>query len=600
MSPNFSLPDAQKEEYQMSTSDDATKIPGIVSKASANPGTHPLVAVHAHLKPAAGKGSHSASGQYMSTFALAMMIVSALAGLANDVQQSFYGLSSITFFTIGAIVFFVPTALVSAELASGWPERGGIFRWVGEGIGKGWAFTMLMILWFQCSINFGIAIPSSTADIMFYTPHFKQAVAFAQHPSYELPIMLCWLAFYWLLAWLATKGLKAFSSIAKFGVIIGSIIPLGLMVVLAIVWVAQGHTPNISFAPRNLIPKWQGISTLALAAGVFFSYAGIDMNAAHIKQLKNPKKQFPKAILISMILTLLIFMVGTIIIAMVIPNKQINVLYTLFATFRVLGATIGMPWLYMVLTWALLCNIIAMTITNFAGPSFMLGQAARSGFLPKWMQSNNKHGMPSKLMYLQCGFMTVFAFLVELLPNVEGFVVMLTQALTVLYLIYYVVMFVAFIRLKYDQPNRPRSFTVPGGKAGAWLTAVSGIVSSIFGIVLAIWPPAQVASEVGSPVTYVVTIIAIVVVIFAICLVVYRMSRTHNWVDPSNKFAPFTWEIEGMSKPGRALSDVPTDVLSAGQDPMGLPIKHAFDRDAKLADLRKVGNLAGRSDLSNM
>ena len=91
---------------------------------------------------------------YISVLALTMMNVSIVAGIINDVQQSFYGLASVTYFAIGAICFFIPTALVAAELASGWSNRGGIFRWVGEGLGKGWGLTCLLILWFQLILNF--------------------------------------------------------------------------------------------------------------------------------------------------------------------------------------------------------------------------------------------------------------------------------------------------------------------------------------------------------------------------------------------------------------------------------------------------------------
>ena len=57
---------------------------------------------------------------------------------------------------------------------------------------------------------------------------------------------------------------------------------------------------------------------------------------------------------------------------------------------------------------------------------------------------------------------------------------------------------------------------------GAWLVAGLGLLACLFGIVLAIIPPAQVAEEVGSPVTYVVVIVAIIVVTFAICFGVYQ------------------------------------------------------------------------------
>lgn len=521
---------------------------------------------------------------YISVLALTMMNVSMVAGLANDVQQSFYGLASVTYFAIGAICFFIPTALVAAELASGWSNRGGIFRWVGEGLGKGWGLTCLFILWFQTMLNFGMGMPSFTATIMFYTPNYDAAVKFAQNPQHELLIMTGWIILYWVLAYLATKGVKTFSNLAKYGVIIGSLIPLAVMVILAIVWVAQGHTPAIPMTPKDLIPRWNGMSTLALAAGVFFSYTGIDMNAAHIKQLKHPEKDFTKAMFISIILAFLIFVVGTVIIAMIIPEKQINVLYTLYSVFRILGSTIGMPWLYMVLVWALLCNTIAMVVTNMAGPSFMLGQAGGSGFLPHWLQEKNKHNMPAHLMYTQIAGMTIIAYLVKLIPNVEGFVILLTQTITVLYMIYYILMFTAFLRLRYDQPNRPRSFKVPGGMVGAWIVAGIGLISSVFAIVLAIYPPAQVKSEVGSPAIYISVIVILVAIILAICLALYQLSKHHDWVNPDNEFAPFTWEIEGLKKPGKVLSNVPTTLMPKDQNPMGMPIKRPYKPDQQVSE----------------
>jgi putative glutamate/gamma-aminobutyrate antiporter len=522
------------------------------------------------------------AGNYLSFWALVMMNITIVASLANDVQQAFYGLSSVTYFIIGALVFFLPTGLVAAELASGWSERGGIFRWVGEGVGKSWAFVCIFVLWFQTTILFGSGVAQYTATIGFYTPDFDWAVKFANDPTNELLILCAWLAFYWFMCFLATKGLKWFGRIAKYGVILGTFLPLAVIIVLTVVWLLQGNKPAIDMSASALIPKWDGMSTLALAAGVFFSFAGIDMNAAHIKEVKNPGKTYPLAMFVSMIFALLIFIVGTLIIAMVVPNKDLNVLYSLYATYRTLGSTIGAPWLYMVFAYLGLGATMANLITNLAGPSVMLGEAGRSGFLPKALQNKNKHGMPSRLMWLQLVGVTAVAFVVFLLPNVEGFVVLLEQAITILYMIYYILMFVSFIKLRYDQPNRPRAFTIPGGKAGAWLVGGLGICACAFGIALAIYPPAQISKEVGSPVTYVVVVLAIVAIVLGIGFGLYALSRKHDWVDPQNHFAPFTWEIEGLKKPGRVLSNVPSDVISAGQNPMGMPIARPYPPDEQI------------------
>ncbi len=120
------------------------------------------------------------------------------------------------------------------------------------------------------------------------------------------------------------------------------------------------------------------------------------------------------------------------------------------------------------------------------------------------------------MMFFQDICVTIIAFMVKLLPNVEGFFVMITQTVTILYLLYYVIMFVAFIRLRYTQPDWPRSFKIPGGKFGAWLVTIVGIAASVFGIALAFYPPAQVKKEVGSDTVYVVTIAILVAIVIAV------------------------------------------------------------------------------------
>ena len=109
-----------------------------------------------------------------------------------------------------------------------------IFRWIGECLGKGWGLTCLLILWFQLILNFGMGMPSFTATIMFYTPNYDAAVKFAQALQHELLIMTGWIILYWVLTYLATKGVKAFSNIAKYGVIIASLILLTVIIAMII------------------------------------------------------------------------------------------------------------------------------------------------------------------------------------------------------------------------------------------------------------------------------------------------------------------------------------------------------------------------------
>ena len=531
--------------------------------------------------PKKGNGRAISSGT-ITVFGLAMLNVAAVAGLANDSEQAEYGLASVTFFTLAAIFYLLPICLIAAELASGWPEPGGVFRWVGEGLGKGLGFAAIFLLFMEITFQQPAGL-TNIADIMgFFQTNFDTGVKWAEKPTTWV-VLVVGIVYYWLVTFLASRGVKVFQGLAKWGVVFGTLVPLAAMVVLVLIWLGHGNHPVIDFEWSGLVPKWSGLGTLALIGGVFFSYAGMEMNAAHIKQLKNPRKQYPIAILIAAILSMAIFIIGTLIIAMVIPNKDINVIYSLYATFYEIGKSAGIPWVFTIVAWLSVIAGAAGTISWLAGVPLMLVGAGRGGLLPKGVQKLNKKGMPSRLMYMQAVVVSVVLVGLVLLPNVEGFYVLISQAVTILYLSMYVLMFWAFIRLRRTQPNRPRSFKVPGGMAGAWIVGGIGLLATFFGYIVAFIPPSQLSGAVGKPVIYIGGIALLVVVSYVLAFWIYRV-RKPAWVDPTNTVAPFTWEIEGLKKPMKVTSNVPTELLSAGQDGMGMPIKKHFSPDDQVSE----------------
>src|SRR6185312_12616968 len=76
--------------------------------------------------------------QYISWVALAMMTTSSVARLRAAPTMAVYGLACVFLYLLPAVVFLLPTSLVSAELASGW--KGGVYNWVAEGISKPMGF----------------------------------------------------------------------------------------------------------------------------------------------------------------------------------------------------------------------------------------------------------------------------------------------------------------------------------------------------------------------------------------------------------------------------------------------------------------------------
>jgi amino acid transporter len=76
---------------------------------------------------------------YITWTALALMTVSSVASLRPAPTMAVYGLACVFLYVLPAIIFLIPTALVSAELASGW--SGGVYRWVTEGMSPNWGFV---------------------------------------------------------------------------------------------------------------------------------------------------------------------------------------------------------------------------------------------------------------------------------------------------------------------------------------------------------------------------------------------------------------------------------------------------------------------------
>ena len=80
---------------------------------------------------------------------LTMINIVAIASLRDLPQMATYGVGSIFFYVLAALVFFIPVSIVSAELATAWPERGGIYVWVREAFGEEWGFIAVFLQWFQ-------------------------------------------------------------------------------------------------------------------------------------------------------------------------------------------------------------------------------------------------------------------------------------------------------------------------------------------------------------------------------------------------------------------------------------------------------------------
>lgn len=418
---------------------------------------------------------------WISWVALALMTTSSVASLRPAPTMAVYGLACIFLYLVPAIVFLIPTSLVSAELASGW--KGGVYNWVATGISKPMGF---LAVWCQFAMT------------IFYYPSLlgfvASTLAYVINPNLAssgvwtaLVIMVC----YWSGVFLTSRGTKGVAGLASGGLIIGTLIPGAVLVILGAVFLGQGNESAAPMTAENLLPQWAGLASLVLIVNNFLSYSGMEMNAVHVGSLRNPGKEFPKAIFLAMGLVLLIFILPALAISWVVPAEQLSLTAGVMQAFDAVFAAFNWQWLTPIVGIMLVAASLGGMLTWLAGPSKGLLLISRQeGYLPPFLQKLNKHGVQQNLLVVQGLVTTVIALGYALIPNVSSAYWIFSVITTQVYLIMYLLMFVAAARLRRTHADHPRGYRAP-----LLVTmCVVGFLASLAALLVGFIPPSQFAS----------------------------------------------------------------------------------------------------------
>ncbi len=473
----------------------------------------------------------------LSVATLAIMNVTAVVSLRGLPAEAEYGLSSAFYYLFAAIVFLIPTALVAAELAAMFSDKqGGVFRWVGEAFGKRMGFLAIWLQWVESTIWYPTVLTFGAVSLAFIGMNGTHDMALASNRIYTLIVVL---AIYWLATFISLKGMSWVGKVSKIGGLVGTIIPVGLLVVLAVVYLASGGHSQLDFH-GSFFPDLSNMSNLVLASSIFLFYAGMEMGGIHVKEVDNPSRNYPKAVFIGSFITVLIFVLGTFSLGIIIPKDEINLTQSLLVGFDRYFAYIRASWLSPVIAVALAFGVLAGVLTWVAGPSKGIFAVGRAGYLPPFFQKTNGIGVQRNILLIQGGLVTLLGLLFVVMPSVQSFYQILSQLTVLLYLIMYLLMFAAAIYLRYSMKKTDRPFRIGGkGNGLMWVVGGVGFLGSLLAFILSFIPPGQIA--VGSKTMWYAVLVIGCVVVVIVPLIIYAM-RKPSWKDPSTTFEPFHWE----------------------------------------------------------
>ena len=417
---------------------------------------------------------HRRQRTYVTWTALAMMTVGSVGYLGSAPTLSVFGLASVTFYVLPALLFLLPVSLVAAELASGW--QGGVYNWVRQGVS---APMGLLAVWCQF------------AQTVFYYPALLAYVAgtlayvidpgLAGNGVYNAVVII---VLFWGGVLVSSRGNTLVAELCSSGTLIGTLIPGALLVILGVIYLAQGNHSAAPMTASHLLPPWSGLASIVLVVNSFFTYAGIEVSAVHVDELRNPGREYPRAIFVAMGLVLAIFILPTLVISWVIPAHQISFTTGVMQAFNSLFNHFGLGFVVPVIAIALAVGALAGMLAWLDGPSEGLLRIGREqGFLPPYFQKVNDRGIEVRILSTQGAVITLIALLYALIPSVSHAYWIFAAMATQVYLIMYVLMFIAAVRLRRSQPEHARGYKAPALKLLCVVGALSSVTAFVFGFI---------------------------------------------------------------------------------------------------------------------
>ncbi len=421
----------------------------------------------------------------IGVFSLVMLISGAIDSIRNLPTTALFGAPLIFFFIASAVFFLIPVALISAELAAKLPNEGGIYAWVKQAFGEKLGVFAIWLQW----INTVIWYPTILSFIAGTISYIINP-SLASNPRYLTGLIL---VIFWGMTLINLKGLNLSARFASACAVVGMIIPMALIILMGAAWVLSGKPMQIQLSPSHWIPSFSHTSNWTSLTAIMTSFLGMELASVHIRNIKNPQHTYPKALGISVLLILITMILGSLAIAVVIPSKQIGLVSGVMQAFQQFLTTYHLSLLTPLFATILVVGSLGGMINWIISPAKGLLQAAEDGYLPKWLQKTNGHGIASNILILQAIIVSVVSGLFLLLPTVNSAYWLLTDLSTQLNIVMYVLMFISAIKLKKSFNDTKKKstalFSIPGKSAGFYFTALLGILGCLATIIVGFFPP---------------------------------------------------------------------------------------------------------------
>jgi amino acid transporter len=390
------------------------------------------------------------------------------------------GPSSISWWLITLVLFFIPYGLITAELGTMIPEQGGLYVWIKNAFGDKWAARTTWLYW----VNVALWMPSV---YILFAGMFSQLF---------FPDMSLWLqiaigiVMTWITVWIGTMTLETGKWIPNLGAIIKALI----MVVIgvgAFIFAAKNGVAN-DLSIKNILPTWG--AGLAFLPVIVYNFMGFELMSGAGAEMKNPGKDIPRAIIISGALIAVFYLLGTVGILMALPADQLGLISGIIDTLKAVLGTSGVGGAAVIgLGVAALFSFLANMVTWTIGANRTAAEAAKEGEMPAVFGIEHRVHKTPLGAFLLTGIVSTVVMIVYgfMAGNAEDLFWTLFAFSSMVFLLPYLALFPAFLKLRKTHPTATRPYKVPGGNTFATILAVVCELFIVQAIVFFVWVPGE-------------------------------------------------------------------------------------------------------------
>ncbi len=438
----------------------------------------------------------SSGGQKLSAVDLFLGILVIMLFLDSGTSASALGVSTVTWYLILGVFFFLPLGLITAELGAAYPADGGLYHWVKISLGADnasrtvWYYWANLAVWVASAAIFIMDVISETAAQLFGIE-----ISFVVYLL--LSVALCWV--YVIMANQpreeSTRS-RNLGGIAKLSV-------CGALVFCAVVYLVKtGGQPATAFHASDFKPT---IGTaFAFFPALIYNILGFEaISSIGGNHIKDPGRDLPRMIVIALAVMVLIYMLISVCICVVTPWQEIDIINGIPNCFlTTFDGTFGTV-LYVLVVLVFLYTLLMQGPAWLQASGFMSIESAANYELPAYFGKTTRKGAPlgsnvlmgvvATVLILAYGLITIFAGngASELFWTLFSFT-------SLIFFIPFLFCLLAFIRLRTIDRETPRPYRFPGSDAFGKGVAVFLMLVILFTMMLFFWVPGQPIDVISS------------------------------------------------------------------------------------------------------